>query len=69
MPMCEKCWSDAFRKSMSACTDQVDEYRKLLAERQNSPCGPRERAGQWWDEEKQRDLREFDALQAKGGEE
>jgi len=54
MPSCEKCWEDAFIPYIG--TD-VDKYWRLLKERENNPCSPKEQAGQWWDEEKQCDSR------------
>lgn len=52
--ICEKCWADAFDGGYS---DQVDNYRRLIQERKDNPCNPREQAGQWWDEERQVDTR------------
>jgi hypothetical protein len=52
--MCEKCWADAFDFGQS---DQAENYRRLLKERKDHPCTPKEQAGQWWDEEKQCDTR------------
>lgn len=52
MTMCEKCWADAFGSG-----DQPRRYRELLEERKDNPCTPRQQAGQWWDEEEQRDRR------------
>lgn len=56
MPMCEKCWADAAGMWTG---DQVATYQRLVAERNAAghPCTPRERAGQWWDEERQCDSR------------
>lgn len=51
---CEKCWSDAYDFGQS---DQTENYHRLLAERKDKPCSPREQAGQWWDEERQCDSR------------
>lgn len=56
MPMCEKCWSDAYRRAYPSGS-QAEEYRLLLEERKNKPCSPRDQAGQWWDEERQCDMR------------
>jgi len=61
MPACEKCWADAF----DPYGDHVEAYRKLLQERKNHPCSPKEQAGQWWDEESQSDKRNW----AEGGDE
>lgn len=57
--MCEKCWSDSFLRAHPH-GDQVEEYRALLKERKDKPCSPREQAGQWWDEENQRDSRDLE---------
>jgi hypothetical protein len=57
MPSCEKCWSDAYMRSRSTGRSQSEEYLKLLTERENSPCTPKEQAGQFWDEETQSDKR------------
>jgi len=51
---CEKCWAEAYRWGF---VDQAEEYSRLVLERKDHPCSPREQAGQWWDEEKQRDSR------------
>ncbi len=53
--MCEKCWADAYNYGEGY---QAVNYRRLIAERTgDKACSPREQAGQWWDEEKQRDSR------------
>lgn len=52
--MCEKCWADAFDGGWG---DQVDNYRRLLVERTDKPCTPRDQAGQWWDEKRRIDTR------------
>ena len=57
MASCEKCWGDAYVRSLSTLKDQVDHYNDLLAERKDDPCTPEEQAGQWWDEEKKCDSR------------
>ena len=54
---CERCWGDAFSRSHFGGTCQADEYEKLLKERKDNPCTPREQAGQYWDEEKGIDIR------------
>ncbi len=59
MASCEKCWGDAYlRLQSNPWKTQVDCYLELLVERKDNPCSPRERAGQFWDEEKQMDKRE-----------
>ncbi len=56
--ICEKCWTDAYHRSVSDPTKpQVDHYHDLIEERKNNPCSPSEQAGDWWDEEKQCDSR------------
>lgn len=58
MPMCEKCWGDAYMDTLDdPHMSQGDAYRKLLAERKDHPCTPKQQAGQWWDEERQCDSR------------
>ena len=57
MAGCEKCWSDAFRRSYGGSKSQSECYQELLKERENNPCSPKEQAGQWWDEENQCDSR------------
>lgn len=49
MPACEKCWSDA--------GGSTAEYYRLLDERKDNPCSPREQAGQFWDAIKRIDTR------------
>ena len=56
---CEKCWGDAFTKSYGGNGDQVDWYLKLLKERKDKPCTPKEQAGDYWDEDKQMDSRDI----------
>ena len=58
MSSCEKCWADAYRRALSQpMISQSKHYHDLLKERKDSPCAPREQAGQFWDEEKQCDRR------------
>jgi len=58
--MCEKCWSEAYRKSLYNGKSQSDCYLDILEERKDNPCSPQEQAGGWWDEEKQCDKRDLD---------
>jgi hypothetical protein len=58
MSACERCWGDAYRLSLDTGEDQPTSYKRLLEERKNNPCSAREQAGQFWDEELQRDRRE-----------
>ena len=55
----EKCWSDAYTKSYGGNGDQVEWYQKLLKERKDKPCTPKEQAGDYWDEDKQMDSRDI----------
>lgn len=58
MASCEKCWEDAFRRSLGGRNKaQYEHYNDLLEERKDNTCSPKEQAGQWWDEEKQIDER------------
>ena len=57
MSACEKCWGDAYLKSVYTGRSQGDCYHELLKERKDEPCSPREQAGQFWDEEMQADRR------------
>ena len=58
MSACEKCWEDSFLLAMARGISQVEAYEKLLNERKNKPCTPKEQAGQYWDDERQCDIRE-----------
>jgi len=43
---CEKCWGDAFRRSMfDTSKTQSDHYQDLLEERKDKPCSSSEQAG------------------------
>ena len=57
MSTCEKCWGDAYRLSISNGLSQHENYIRLLKERKDNPCSPKEQAGQFWDDEKQCDKR------------
>ena len=57
MAACEKCWGDAYMRMLATGKGQHECYFELLAERKDNPCSERERAGQFWDEEKQIDRR------------
>lgn len=57
MTCCEKCWGDAYIRSLGTNKDQPDCYKELLKERKDYPCSPKEQAGQFWDEESQCDRR------------
>jgi hypothetical protein len=45
MASCEKCWNDAFSRSMMSSKDQFECYSDLIKERKNNPCTPEEQAG------------------------
>lgn len=58
MSSCEKCWGDAYLRSVNhPMKSQAEHYSDLIEERKNNPCAPKEQAGQFWDEEKQCDTR------------
>ena len=54
---CEKCWDDAYLRSRLSHREQHDCYLELIKERRETPCTPKQQAGQWWDLEKQIDKR------------
>ena len=54
---CEKCWGDAYFRSLSTGKSQIDCYYELLLERKDNPCTQQEQAGQYWDKERQCDKR------------
>ena len=60
MSCCEKCWGDAYMTSINTHRSQSECYHEILEERNatQTACSPKEQAGQWWDEEKQKDSRE-----------
>lgn len=55
--VCEKCWIDARKRMLETgeATDLI--YHRLLLERSDNPCSPKEQAGEWWDEELEKDTR------------
>jgi hypothetical protein len=55
--MCERCWRDAYVYMLVCGGHQSDHYRDLLSAPSRRPCTPQEQAGQFWDEEKQMDIR------------
>ena len=55
--MCEKCWADAAMAAHHRGGSQVDHYDRLLKERADNPCSPREQAGEFWCEATQSDER------------
>jgi hypothetical protein len=57
MARCEKCWKDAYGRSIATGKDQHDCYLELLKEREKKPCTPKEQAGDYWDKKLQKDYR------------
>ena len=58
MSSCEKCWYDAsLRVRSDYSKTQSEHYYDLLKEREQNPCTPQQQTGQFWDEEKQCDIR------------
>ena len=46
MASCEKCWSDAYTKSMcNPYKSQAEIYSELIIERKDDPCTPEQQAG------------------------
>jgi len=45
MPSCEKCWNDAYLRSLDSLKDQSECYSELIQERNDKPCTPEEQAG------------------------
>lgn len=46
MSACERCWTDAYMRTMSEPgTDQATHYAALVAERAGNPCSPEDQAG------------------------
>ena len=46
MSACEKCWGDAYLRTLyNPVKSQADHYRDLLEERKDKPCTPEEQAG------------------------
>jgi len=60
MSSCEKCWWDAWSLYRDGnFNSQYGAYKYLLDKRKDNPCTPKEQAGQFWDEEKQIDIRDL----------
>ena len=57
MPGCEKCWRDAQHRALGQGRSTTECYAELLESRKDNPCTPKEQAGDYWDEEKQCDVR------------
>ena len=64
MASCEKCWGKAYTRSRITGKDQATCYQEILDEVDKTGviCSPKDRAGQFWDEEKQVDRRSIDGL-------
>jgi hypothetical protein len=46
MAACEKCWGDAYLRTLSdPSKEQYEHYRDLIAERKDNPCTPEQQAG------------------------
>lgn len=45
MAACEKCWADAQFQAHHSGKSVVDEYYRLLRERNDHPCSPEEQRG------------------------
>jgi hypothetical protein len=45
MPVCEKCWRDAYRIALSRGKSQTEVYLELLEERKDHPCTIEEQQG------------------------
>lgn len=59
MPCCEKCWGDAYILSILSHKTQYECYKELIKERIDNPCSEKEQAGEFWDEDKQIDIRKL----------
>lgn len=47
MPMCEKCWNDAYmREIANPMKGQAEHYHDLLEERKDNPCTPEQQRGE-----------------------
>lgn len=44
--VCEKCWADAFQRSVSTGKSQTDCYLELLKERKSKPCSEDEQCSE-----------------------
>lgn len=45
MGACEKCWGDAFVRSLGSLKSQVEHYNDLLEERKDNPCTKEQQKG------------------------
>lgn len=55
--VCEKCLADARKIMIGTGETERDAYLRLLLERADNPCSPREQAGEYWDDELRIDRR------------
>lgn len=46
MAVCEKCWADAYMRSITTGKCQSDCYLELLEERKDNPCTPEQQRGE-----------------------
>lgn len=46
MPVCEKCWGDAYMRMRVNGKSQAENYHDLLEERKENPCSPKEQSGE-----------------------
>lgn len=54
MPMCEKCWADAYMRMLSRPSkSQAEHYFDLLEERKDNPCTPRQQSGECFDADRE----------------
>ncbi len=55
--MCERCWADAYVAALcDTSRGQSEHYNELVKQRE--ACTPKEQAGQWWDDDKEKDSRD-----------
>jgi len=59
MSACEKCWDEAYSMMRYTGRPQYECYQHILKlkNERGEVCTQREQAGQFWDEEKQEDIR------------
>jgi hypothetical protein len=49
MAACEKCWGDAYMRSMWNGKSQAQNYQDLLQERKDNPCSKEQQTGEFID--------------------
>jgi hypothetical protein len=47
MPFCQKCWDDAYERSLINGRSQSENYFELLRERMDKPCTPAQQRGEY----------------------